>query len=303
LAANTAKGNFDLVTAQEQLDLAVETRDSFQRNARIIERNYKAGDDTTSALDVQFSRNNVASAERDLVGRNLSRDNSARALEVLLGRYPSGAMRTGKELPTLKSSVPAGLPSDLLMRRPDIVAAAAAVEASAKRANAARKDLLPSFRLTAGGSTSSPELGEMLIDPEKIVWNAATSIAQPVFEGGSLRAQARRALAQNEESIRSFAATVLRALREVESALAAERSLAQQEAFLAVELRQANLAEKQALRDYSEGIVQILSVLEAQRRAVAARNSMIALRNQRLQNRVDLHLALGGDFKTEGAEG
>ena len=83
--------------------------------------------------------------------------------------------------------------------------------------------------------------------------------------------------------------------------LAADRSLAKQEDFLASELEQAALAEKQAERDYSEGInPNILSVLEAQRRANNARASMIRLRNQRLQNRIDLHLALGGDFETAG---
>ncbi len=299
LAANTAKAYFDLITAQQQLDLAVATRESYERNGRIIERNYKAGDDTASALDVQFSRNNIASAERDVVGREQARDEAARVLEGLLGRYPSAAVRAGTELPKLRKGVPAGLPSELLMRRPDLVSAAGAVRASAKRADAARKDLLPSFRLSAGGSTSSEELGEMLLDPEQIVWNAASSLAQTVYQGGALRAEARRALERNREALQNFAGEALRALREVESALAAERSLAQQEAFLEVELRQADLAEKQASRDYSEGIVGILEVLEAQRRAVQARNSMISLRNQRLQNRVDLHLALGGDFRTE----
>ena len=66
--------------------------------------------------------------------------------------------------------------------------------------------------------------------------------------------------------------------------------------YLSSELRQAELAEKQAMRDYSEGLIQIISVLEAQRRAVASRRAMIFLKNQRLQNRIDLHLALGGNF-------
>jgi outer membrane protein TolC len=90
----------------------------------------------------------------------------------------------------------------------------------------------------------------------------------------------------------------LEAFREVESALGAESSLASQEAFLQKEVEQAALAERQAERDYSEGIegVEILSVLESQRRANNARSSLIRLKNERLQNRIDLHLALGGSF-------
>lgn len=298
LAANTAKAWFDLITARQQLTLAEQTLKSYKSNLRITERNFKAGDATASALDVQFARNNVASAERSLVGRRLAQDEAARTLEVLLGRYPSAELDSRDELPQLSKQVPAGLPAELLWRRPDLVAAAADLKASARRANAARKDLLPSITLSGRASTSSEALTKMLTDPEFIVWNAAASLAQTVYRGGAPSAEARRAMAANEAALRRFASLTLRAFREVESALATERSLAEQEKFLDVELAQANLAEKQSARDYSDGIVGILEILEAQRRAVTARNSMIALRNQRLQNRVDLHLALGGDFTT-----
>jgi multidrug efflux system outer membrane protein len=299
LAANTAKAWFNLIAARQQLELAEDTRDSYQRNYRITERNYKAGDDTASPLDVQFGRNNVASAERTVVTRRLAYEQAARALEILIGTYPSGKTKGRSDLPKLSKKIPSGLPSDLLARRPDLVAAEAALRASAKRANAARKNLLPSFVMTGSTSTSSDALTNILIDPEAIVWNAASRLAQSIFEGGALTAEAKRMLAQNEIAIRRYASLVLQALSEVESALATEQSLAEQEKYLDTELRQANLAERQADRDYSEGIVGILEVLEAQRRAVDARNAMIQLRNQRLQNRIDLHLALGGDFSTE----
>lgn len=298
LAANTAKAWFNLIAAHQQLQLAEQTRDSYQSNFRITERNYKAGDDSATPLDVQFGRTNVASAERDVVVRRLSYEEAARTLEVLIGSYPGGKLRGRDKLPELAKAIPSGLPSDLLSRRPDIVAADADLRASAKRANAARKNLLPSFILTGSASTSSEALTDILVDPEAIVWNAASRLAQSVFEGGALTAEAKRALAQNEIAIRRYASIVLQALREVESALSTEHSLSEQTKFLSTELKQASLAERQASRDYSEGIVGILEVLESQRRAVSARNAMILLRNQRLQNRIDLHLALGGDFDT-----
>jgi outer membrane protein, multidrug efflux system len=121
-----------------------------------------------------------------------------------------------------------------------------------------------------------------------------------ITQGGALAADARAALARNEAQVEQYAQLALQAFREVESALAAERSLAAQENFLRTELEQAALAERQAERDYSEGFnPNILSVLEAQRRANNARASMIRLQNARLQNRINLHLALGGDFRTQ----
>ena len=298
LAASTARAWCNLITATQQVELARQTRDSFQRNYRITERNYKAGDPAASPLSVQFGRNNVASAERGLISRQLSLSEAKRALEVLLGRYPSATIEGRDVLPSLVAAVPTGLPSDLLMRRPDLVAAAADLRASAERADAARKNLLPSIRLSAGGSSASEELFEVIADPASIVWNVASSISQPVFEGDALNALARQARLRNDVAVQSFASIALRAFREVESALAIEQSLTAQEEFLETELAQATLAEAQASRDYSEGIVGILSVLESQRRAFSARNAMISLHNQRLQNRIDLYLALGGDFDT-----
>ena len=297
LAANTAKAWYNLIAAGQQVELAGQTRDSFRRNFRITERNYKAGDPAASPLDVQFGRNNVASAERGLISRRFARDEAKRSLELLLGRYPAALISEREELPKLRRDVPAGLPSELLMRRPDLVATAAALRASAERADVALKDFLPSIRLSAARSNGSDELYDVIAHPMSIVWNVAASIAQPVFQGGALTADVRRTLALNKAAIEAFAGVALQAFEEVESAMAREQSLAEQETFLETEVAQADLAETQASRDYAEGIVGILEILEAQRRAFNARNAMIALRNERLQNRIDLHLALGGDFE------
>jgi outer membrane protein TolC len=125
------------------------------------------------------------------------------------------------------------------------------------------------------------------------------NLEQFVYDGGAREAGARVALARNDRLVHEYAQLALEAFREVEATLSADRSLGAQERFLEEEVEQAVLAERQAERDYAEGInPNILSVLEAQRRANNARAAIIRLRNQRLQNRFDLHLALGGDFRT-----
>jgi NodT family efflux transporter outer membrane factor (OMF) lipoprotein len=296
LAANTAKAWCNLISAGQEITLARVTLDSFEKNLRIIERNYKGTGE--GALDIQFGRTNVSATQRALESRILERDEAARALEILLGRYPAGDSRGGAELPRLRGTVPAGLPADLLDRRPDLAADRARLFASAQRADAARKALLPSFSITGAGGTSTTRLADLL-DLNDLVVTLAGRFTQVLTEGGAVSAEARAALARNEAILNEYAQTALVAFREVEATLAADRSLAKQETFLADELEQAALAQKQAERDYAEGInANILSVLEAQRRANNARASMIRLRNQRLQNRIDLHLALGGDFQT-----
>ena len=113
-------------------------------------------------------------------------------------------------------------------------------------------------------------------------------------------AQARAALERNKAAIHDYVQTALIALREVESALQTDRSLREQETFQMQEVRQAGLAERASQRNLSLGIegASVLQILEAQRRAVNSRGGLISLRNRRIQNRLDLHLALGGDYQT-----
>lgn len=297
LAATTAKSYCNLISAQQQFVLAQTTLDSFEKNLRIIERNYKAGVPNVRALDVQLGRTNVSSAQRLVKSRQLERDDAARGLEILLGRYPSATTAPGKQLPAIGAAVPAGLPAHLIERRPDLEASRARLFASAKRADAARKNLLPNLSLSVNGGASGSSFSQLL-QVDQLVSNIAANLTQNLYSGGANEAEARAALARNDAALHDYAQNALEAFREVESALASESSLRAQEAFLQKEVEQAALAEKQAERDYSEGIegVDILSVLESQRRANNARSSLIRLKNERLQSRIDLHLALGGSF-------
>lgn len=298
LAANTAQAWCNLVTAEQQLALAKTNVASFARALGVVERRYKAN--TLRAVDVQFARNNVANSRRSLSVRQLDRDNAARNLEVLLGRYPSASVASSSELPFLAESIPVGLPARLLERRPDLEAARARLMASAQNAEAARKNLLPNLRLT-GGASAGDTAFRRAFDPNFLVYSIASSLTQAVYQGGALSARARAALDQNRAAIEDYVRLSLLAFREVESAIETDRSLAEQEKFLRQEVKQSQLAVKRALSDISLGIdgASFLEYLEAQRRAEAAGISLIRLKNQRLQNRIDLHLALGGDYHTK----
>lgn len=298
LAASAAKSWCNLIAAEQQLNLSKVILDSFERNLRISERNYVGTGQ--GSLDVQFGRTNVAAARRSLEASIQARDEAARTLEVLCGDYPAGSSRAGSELPVLKKGVPAGIPAGLVERRPDLAAARERIFATAKRADASRKNLLPNIRLTGGGGNTVSNFNNLL-DPSYLAASVAASLAQTVYSGGELSNVARASVERNKAVINDYCQTALEAFREVESTLSADTSLASQEVFLMTEVEQAQLAEKQSTRDYADGIEgsDILDVLEAQRRDNNARLSLIRLRNQRLQNRIDLHLALGGDFRTE----
>ena len=131
------------------------------------------------------------------------------------------------------------------------------------------------------------------------MWNIAYGLAQPLFEGGRLKGDIELSAAQRDELAADYADTALNAFREVETALAAEAFFKQQESYLEKASREALLAEELSLAQYEKGLVDIITVLESQRRAFDSRSTLLNIKNQRLQNRVDLYLSLGGDFDHE----
>ncbi|MEM8952843.1 MAG: TolC family protein [Verrucomicrobiota bacterium] len=293
LAANTARSWFNCLEAEAQVRLARSTLDNFESAYNIIDSSFQRG--VADALDVRLAKANVAGAVSTLNVRLRELDAAKRSLETLLGRYPSGDIDSALELPAIKGNVPPGLPSELLRRRPDLIAAEGRAEAAIERVKGAKKELLPVIRLTAGGGLSSDELADLLT-LERLIWNIAASAVQPIFQGGRIVANIDLQKARADENIAEYADAVLIAFQEVESALAAEAYLREQLVALGVAADESVKAETLALDEYERGLVDIVTVLEAQRRSFNSQESLLQSRNLILQNRIDLYLALGGDF-------
>jgi NodT family efflux transporter outer membrane factor (OMF) lipoprotein len=295
LAANAARAWCNLLEAEWQARLASETVASFRKNLATVDSNFDKGVPGVTALDVRFARSSLASAEANLENRKRGRDEARRVLEGLMGRYPAGVFETSGKLPSLRRDIPVGMPSDLLLRRPDIAAAERRTAAALQTAKAARRALLPSFRITGDARTISEELMELL-DEKKLVRSLVISLTQPIFQGGALRSDVKLAQAQAEELAQRYASVALTAFREVETALAAEIYLDGQIAALRRFAEESREAEKLAVSQYERGLTGILNVLESQRRAFDSQSGLIRAENQRLQTRIDLCLALGGGF-------
>jgi outer membrane protein TolC len=242
-------------------------------------------------------RTSVRNAENNVQLRLRERDGARRSLEVLLGRYPKSEVALTNELPTLAKAVPAGLPAQLIERRPDIIAAQRGFLAAHQRVRSAKKDRLPQIRLTSSAGTSSDELKDVL-DINNNIWSLAANLTKPIFDAGKIKSQVGRAKAQREEARYQYVQTILQAFAEVETALAAEGFLNKQESALRASVKESGEAQTLALDDYSAGLTDIVTVLESQRRVFDARRALIQLQNLRLQNRIDLYLALGGEFYT-----
>lgn len=297
LAADVIKTTLDLVETKMQTELSRQTLKSLETNLEILDAKLEAGDvNDRTALEISLSRSDVARARASIFQRQRDGDGAKRRLEILIGNYPAGKITALSHFPTVERSVPVGLPSDLLLRRPDIVAAEHRVDAALNNLSASRKALLPSLRLTASGGTSTTQAYQDILDPKALVWNIGYGLSQPLFEGGRLRGDIELSAAQRDELAADYADTALTAFREVETSLAAEAFFKQQETQLEKASREALLAEELSLAQYERGLVDIITVLESQRRAFDSRSALLNIKNLRLQNRVDLYLALGGDF-------
>ena len=295
LAGQTAKAWFAAAEARKQEALARKTVENYTRTLKSTKRRYRAG--LVTFLDLRLSRANQASAEALLATRQQQRDETLRQLEILLGRYPGGNMEAGVELPDPPGPIPAGLPANLVSRRPDLIAAEWRLAAAGARLSQSRAARYPRLSLTASGGTASPDLHHIL-DPDFKVWSLAAGILAPIFQGGRLKAGVHLDQARVEEAAESFAQALLAAYGEVESHLFAEQQLTVRERQLSIAAREAAAAEKLAENRYREGLVDIFGLLESQRRRLRAEGDWIAVRRLLLTNRIDLYLALGGGFHT-----
>ncbi len=294
LAAQIAKNWFDYISAQAQCQLAKETANTYKQFQKAMETRFERG--LTSALDLHRIRTQTALSHAQIEAAQRRMDAVARSLETLLGRYPSASISPSDTLRDLPSAIPAGLPADLLQRRPDLIAAERRLSASEKNFSAAKKNRLPAISLTGNAGTSSDEFNDLL-DSNFSIWSLAGNLAQPIYQGGRINANINRSAALREQAQAQYRETALRAFLEVETTLAAESYLQREYKQQSLAAKQADAAELLAWKRYRDGTIPFSDALESQRTANNVQANLIALRNQLLQNRIDLYLALGGPFQ------
>lgn len=293
LVASVAQQWVQLSAAEQRLALAEAERATRERALTLTERRFRSG--LADSLAVRLSRSTLASSEAQIAAQKQRLDSLSRGLEARLGRYPAGLIRAETSLPTLQDITLDGTPSDLLTRRPDIVASEARVRAAGLRVEEARAAMLPRLALTASASTSDDTLVD-IFDPRLIAARLVSNLTAPLFDGGTRQTRADIALAQAELALAAYASDLLGAWTEVESALAADGLLLAQERALQTALIEAIEAEKLAERQFGGGLASIFDLLDAQARRFSTESSLISVQADRASNRISYHLALGGSI-------
>lgn len=294
IVAAIARAYFIAIEAGLQMDVAEASLAALEQTDVIVKAQRDIG--VASGLDVALSKRDLANARDSLLQAQVGRRIAIRALEVLLGRYPGAAFSPRETLPQTPPAPPPGLPSTLLERRPDIIAAQLAVAAAFNNVSAAEAARLPAISLTSTIGGSSTELGDVL-DPENVAWQVAGNLIGPLFDGGLRLGRAREARAEREQAANAFAQSALTAFEEVETSLDQLQTLRARETALAEAADQAQLAFRLAQVRYQEGETNLLDVLIIQNNAFAADSALVAVQRALLEEWVILNLALGGGWE------
>jgi multidrug efflux system outer membrane protein len=298
LAATTAKSWYLAIETRRLLTLEQQSVDLYTQLLDLVKVRRAAG--KVADLDVAEASYELNEAQNQLIVMQGLYSQARRSLEVLVGRYPSAELKVAEEYAPLPPPVAPGLPSSLLERRPDIVAAEHQVFSAFRTYEAAKLALLPRFSFDLEGGRLSDRLLSVLgLNPW--LMHSVVGMFVPIYEGGSLQAQIRIATAQEDQAVAHFGGVALNAFDEVEVALTNERLLAEQVPHTENAVLDHTEAVRIAELRYRAGGMDMLSVLQLQEGQIQSQADLIKLRNTQLANRINLHLALGGSFDGSSA--
>jgi NodT family efflux transporter outer membrane factor (OMF) lipoprotein len=293
VAALVAKSYFLAVEATLQRRLAEEMVGSTEKLVTLAEQRQRVG--SGDGYDVALARANVETFRDTVEKLGLAREQALRALEALVGRYPAAEVEVAAQLAQPPGAVPAGLPSELLERRPDVVAAERRVAAAFYGVQEAKAARLPRISLTASVNSISSDLF-VLKDHDNPVWSVGASLLQPVFNAGALQTEVRIRTAEQQQAIAEYGRTGARAFGEVEDALSSEFASGRREAILGRAVAQNEAALELARQRYKVGSGDLRAVSQQQLAVFGARAALLRVQTERLVQRVNVYLALGGGF-------
>ncbi len=295
IVSQVVRTRIQIGTQQRLLDVARADIKSRAETLRIVERRYNSG--LVGPLDVYLARENLAAA-RALEPAIVERIKLAQhSLDVLIGQRPGALALLPDRLGALgePKPIPVGVPAALLDRRPDVRAAELQLRAATQRVGVSIAALFPDLTLSGSWGYLSGRFST-LTNPENEVYSAIIGLAAPIFKGGQLKAQVDAAKARATQAAENYAGVVLVALREAEDALVRQQTLKDRIDHLKERLEEGLRAESLARQRYMRGVEKILIVLETERRRRIGENELILAKGNLWTARVELFLALGGDW-------
>ena len=293
IAALVAKSWFLATEARLQKALAEDMTRSAQRLVGFAEDRLRIG--KGDEYDLALARANVQTFRDSTQQLDLAYRQALRSLEALIGRYPAAAVEVPPQLARKPVPIPVGMPSALLERRPDVVAAERRVAAAFYRTEEAKAARLPTISLTASVTSISSDLF-VLKDRDNPIWSAGGSLLAPLYTGGALKTQVEIRTAEQKIAVAEYGRVGARAFGEVENALSSGFTLEERSAILAQSIVENERALELANVRYRVGSGDLRAVQQQQLAVHAARTAELRVLSEQLVQRVNLHLALGGGW-------
>jgi len=296
LQSTLAASYLQLRTVDAQIQLARDTVAAYQRALQLTENRYRAGVDTAAA--VAQARTQLLQAQTSLTDLGVSRAQLQNAIAVLVGKAPADFILPATSALPGVPAIPAGIPAQLLQRRPDLAAAQAQVAAANAQIGMAQTAWFPNLTLSAQGGSQAARIAELFSAPS-LFWSLGPQLAATLFDGGLRRAQVQSSEAAYRQAVANYRQSVLTALQQVENNLAAQGILSQEAQQLAEVVQAAQVQLRLAENQYKAGTAPYLNVLTAQTTLTTARNAQLTLLNRRYAAAVALIQALGGGWGDE----
>jgi multidrug efflux system outer membrane protein len=293
LAAAVARAYFSAIEATQQEANANETLKLYEEYSSLTDQRKEQGH--ASDFEVAQIRARTAGARDAAITAQAARAQTIRAIEIVTSKYPAGKLAIRSSFPAHPKAVPAGLPAEILERRPDLVAADRRVAAAFHRVNESRAARLPRISLSSTNGLGTAEL-DGVGSVDALTWSLASGIVQPIFLGGQLKARQDIRTAEQKAAVASYVGTALRAFGEVEDALAADHYLRRRESALGDMVSASGDSIKLGRDQLDQGQADMFTVLRLAGENLAAKVALTQIRASRLRERVNLHLALGGTF-------
>jgi NodT family efflux transporter outer membrane factor (OMF) lipoprotein len=283
---------FQAVEAYGQMMIAQDSYDSFLEIRDLVKDRYERG--LRSSLDYRLAETSVSTSKVLIEVRQLQLRSLNRRLEILSGKYPKGDIVTGKTLPVSLPNIESVIPAELLIRRPDIKSLFLKTESEGFLLAQSKRNLFPGISLNSRAGTSAQKLEDIFNDDYGI-WSMGFSLTAPIFNAGKLRAAAKLQESAQRKSKKELLKGLLNAFSEVEQLLELDTSLLIQQEAINVAVRQSSDAYNLSKERYDKGVTTLESVLNTQRQYNDIRSQYLMLSRQRIENRLSLILALGGE--------
>ncbi len=299
LIADITSAWYQLIYNQALLKLTQEQQANTKDQLAAIETSYQRG--LSESLDVFLARGNFESAQSSTIARQQALASAARDLEQLLTKYPTGKLLINAKLTKLQADYRLGVPADLLKNRADLRSSWQGLLIEDARVAASYAQQFPQFSLTGNLSLTNARLSDLF--KENLAWSLASAISQTVFDNGKKKAQYQQAKAKLLAAEQQFLLTLQGAIKEVETLLYAEKSIAQQIARQLRTLKNTLLSYEQVQIQYQNGIANYQQVLNLQQQLFNNQRSQLDLEMQQIDNRVKLILALGSQTPSSNLTG